>query len=126
MSATATLGKSAVIVFAPEINRRIGPPSNRKDAYALCAIVSTLGVSYFYLASATPEPGAATRRASALARLTTEQTMVLELTQGREATAGGYAEFVALVEKYAMGMGIVLANGQLSTNFRSHGITARP
>lgn len=58
-------------------------------------------------------PGAAAT-ASTLARLTTEQTMVLELTQGREATAGGYAEFVALEEKYAMGMGIVLANGQLS------------
>ena len=58
-------------------------------------------------------PGAAAT-ASALARLTTEQTMVLELTQGREATAGGYAEFVTLEEKYSTGMGIVLANGRLS------------
>ena len=40
--------------------------------------------------------------------------MVLELTQGREATAAGYAEFVSLEEKYAMGMGIMLASGQLS------------
>ena len=58
-------------------------------------------------------PGASVNP-SQLAVTTTEQTMVLELTQGREATASGYADFAALEEQYAMGMGIVLANGGLS------------
>ena len=58
-------------------------------------------------------PGAS-KTATPLAKKTTEQTMILELTQGREATAGGYAEFVNLEERYAMGMGLVLANGMLS------------
>ena len=42
----------------------------------------------------------------------TERTMVLELSQGKEGTAAGYAEYTRLEEEYTMGMGLVL-EGQL-------------
>ena len=35
------------------------------------------------------------------------ETMMLELTQGAEATAAGYADYVALEERYVLGMGMV-------------------
>jgi hypothetical protein len=38
----------------------------------------------------------------------TTRTMVLELEQGAETTAAGYAEFVRLEEEYASGMGLTL------------------
>eukprot|EP00966_Prymnesium_polylepis_P135726 3137451-Prymnesium_polylepis.1 len=34
--------------------------------------------------------------------------MVLELSQGKEGTAAGYAEYTRLEEEYARGMGLVL------------------
>ena len=44
---------------------------------------------------------------------TVTRTMVLELAQGKETTAAGYSEFSSLEERYALGMGMVLAEGQL-------------
>eukprot|EP00966_Prymnesium_polylepis_P224363 5189953-Prymnesium_polylepis.1 len=41
-----------------------------------------------------------------------ERTMVLELSQGKEGTAAGYAEYTRLEEEYARGMGLVL-DGEL-------------
>ena len=40
-------------------------------------------------------------------------TMILELSQGAETTAGSYAEFTRLEEAYAMGMGMVIGGGGL-------------
>ena len=44
---------------------------------------------------------------------TVQRTMVLEMSQGKETTAAGYAEFSALEERYALGMGMVLADNAL-------------
>jgi len=44
-------------------------------------------------------------------RRTVTRTMVLELGQGKEATTAGYAEYVRLEERYAMGMGKLLDDG---------------
>jgi hypothetical protein len=41
-----------------------------------------------------------------------ERTMVLELSQGKEGTAAGYAEYTRLEEEYTMGMGLIM-EGQL-------------
>ena len=42
------------------------------------------------------------------------RTLVLELGQGREATAASYAEYTRLEEKYALGLGQVLDGGRLN------------
>ena len=41
------------------------------------------------------------------------KTMVLEMTQGAESTAGSYAEYVRLAEEYASGDGLQAAGGRL-------------
>ena len=41
------------------------------------------------------------------------QTMILEMTQGAEATAGGYADFIRLAEEYASGSGMKESGGRL-------------
>ena len=51
--------------------------------------------------------------ASESLRQTLAKTMVLEMSQGKETTAAGYASYAALEEKYALGMGMVLGGGQL-------------
>ena len=40
-------------------------------------------------------------------------TMLLEMTQGAEATAGGYADYVRLAEEYSTGSGMAQAGGAL-------------
>ena len=39
--------------------------------------------------------------------------MVLELTQGREATAASYADYTQLEERYVMGLGRLLEGAEL-------------
>ena len=46
-------------------------------------------------------------------RSVTERTMVLELTQGREATAASYADYTQLEERYVMGLGRLLEGAEL-------------
>lgn len=46
--------------------------------------------------------------ASTELRAVNSATMMLELTQGAESTAAGYADYVALEERYVLGMGMVL------------------
>ena len=41
------------------------------------------------------------------------QTMVMEMTQGAESTAGGYADYVRLAEEYSSGSGMAAAGGRL-------------
>ena len=47
-------------------------------------------------------------------RRTLERTMVLELSQGRETTAAGYAEYTRLEDEYVSGMGQVLEGVETS------------
>lgn len=42
-----------------------------------------------------------------------KRTMVLELNQGKETTAAGYADYTQLEERYALGMGKVLDGAAL-------------
>ena len=57
--------------------------------------------------------GQVLQRASTALVSVTERTMVLELSQGKEGTAAGYAEYTRLEEEYARGMGLVLDDGAL-------------
>jgi hypothetical protein len=47
------------------------------------------------------------------------RTMMCEMTQGAEATAGGYADFVNLCEEYATGLGRHLSAGRMVMPYRS-------
>jgi hypothetical protein len=49
-----------------------------------------------------------------------ERTMVLELGQGKESTAGGYADYVRLEEHYVNGLGKVLDDGSQQLRLPRH------
>jgi hypothetical protein len=53
-------------------------------------------------------------------RRVAERTMVLELGQGKESTAGGYADYVRLEEQYVTGLGKVLDNGSQQLRLPRH------
>eukprot|EP00966_Prymnesium_polylepis_P151565 3502050-Prymnesium_polylepis.1 len=52
------------------------------------------------------ERGAAAGLGTAALVSVTERTMVLELSQGKEGTTAGHAEYTRLEEEYARGMGL--------------------
>ena len=47
------------------------------------------------------------------------KTMMFEMTQGAEATAGSYADFVHLCEEYASGLGMAVAGGRMVLPYAS-------
>ena len=57
-------------------------------------------------------PGATTTPSHAI-EMVVKRTMVLELNQGKETTAAGFADYTQLEERYALGMGKVLDGADL-------------
>ena len=55
--------------------------------------------------------GVSTSVATPQLRALTTKTMILELSQGKETTAGGYSEYTSLEERYVLGLGFVLNGG---------------